>query len=64
VELIPGKSPVELVDRSEIPVQVEIDKRDLAFIQMGQVDPGAENATSRVFRVIDHAAPEHTDLDP
>ncbi len=52
----------ELVDVPEVAVDVE-QVADAALVEVRQVDPRAEDAASRVARVVDDAAAEHGDLD-
>ena len=51
----------ELVDVADV-ARDEPDERDLAAIEMGEVDAGAEDVAVAIFRMLDLAAAEHGDV--
>ena len=51
----------QLVDVAEVALQ-EPDERDLAAIEVGEVDAGAENAPAAIFRMLDRAAADDGDV--
>src|SRR6185437_11533693 len=53
---------VELVDVAHVAGEVE-EEGDQAAIEVGEVDPGSEDAPARVAGVVDDAAAEDPDLD-
>ena len=58
----PAEAAVDLVDEAEIPDREE-QVGDLAAVEVGEVQAGAEDAPIRVARVVDRSAPQDRDLD-
>ena len=57
----PRNAAQELVHEAELALQ-EPDERNLAAIEMREVDAAAEDAAPRVFGVVDRAAAQHCDV--
>src|SRR4029453_16649409 len=47
-----------------IPCQEEVDQRDLAVVQVGQVDARVEDAPPSVLGVLDDLAAQYANFDP
>ncbi len=54
---------LDLAEVSELASQQEIDQRDLAVVQVGQVDAGAEDPPARVLRMGHRRSAQHADAD-
>jgi hypothetical protein len=57
-----GEPALDLADVAQVADEVE-EIGDQAAVQVGEVDPGAEDPPSRVAGVVDDAAAQHADLD-
>ena len=57
----PRHAAQEFMHEAEIALE-EPDERDLAAIEMGQVDAGAEQAAAAIFGMLDLAAAQHRDV--
>src|SRR5262245_20241790 len=56
-----GEPAIDLVDVAEVALEVP-EERDAAMIEMGEIDAGAEHATSLVFRMLDDGAAHDRDF--
>ena len=52
-----------LVHQPELTLDEEFNERNLAIIEMRQIDPGIEDAAAGVFRMLHGAAAQDADLD-
>ena len=59
-EIVPA---VHLRDPAELALEHELEQRDLALIEVGEIDARAEDAPARVLRVGGGRAAQHTDAD-
>ncbi len=54
---------IDLVQQSQLALDEELDERNLAVIEMREVDAGVEDAPAGVFGMRDRAAAQDADLD-
>ena len=54
---------IDLVQQPKLALDEEVHERDLAVIEMRQIDPRIEDAAVFVFRMLNGAAAQHADFD-
>ena len=62
-ELRTAQAAIHLVQKAHVADHEEVDQRDLAVVQVGEIDAGVEDAPPGVLGVLDHLAAHHADVD-